>query len=163
MVQISGNARSRAELLHGQSACLKDKCIVCNDGKIEENYETCTAVPPDRPARPNAPAKSRERFFMLRACTCKHMKGCVVVNHMAFSFVPPKPLGHRRHSHQGPVDPPPPSRACASKVPFMDIWFPPLVDKNTHSYHGQVSFYPSSPMHAQGDHSRTDTGASYLS
>lgn len=27
------------ELLHGQSACLKDKCIVCNDGKIEENYE----------------------------------------------------------------------------------------------------------------------------
>jgi hypothetical protein len=27
------------EILHGQTACLKDKCVMCVDGQFEEDYE----------------------------------------------------------------------------------------------------------------------------
>ena len=27
------------EILHGEFASLRDKCVICNDGKLEENYD----------------------------------------------------------------------------------------------------------------------------
>jgi len=27
------------EILHGEFASLPDKCVICNDGRLEENYD----------------------------------------------------------------------------------------------------------------------------
>jgi hypothetical protein len=27
------------EILHGEFASLSDKCVICNDGELEENYD----------------------------------------------------------------------------------------------------------------------------
>lgn len=27
------------EILHGEHACVEDKCVTCNDGMLEEDYE----------------------------------------------------------------------------------------------------------------------------